>query len=272
MTDPQDQISTDSVRETAEAERPARVQRVDEKRAAEEQKRIAKLEKDRLRQAAYREKQKKIVEAADTEAVARKLKEERAAAAEQLKREREVEIEYELSGGNFDNSPEENAELQVKIDDYLAPVESMPFEDLYIYLSVTSPGRAILKSFGVEPLAPGHFMDSRGIHKYSSQVGRMVQCTDDGSWVYTIADYEVHPKSAATTRSEAKMYSPAIQETKAHDLRIKLELARIKAIEEEKHHREWLRGLEKIYLSKRRESKEKQVREIKTRENAQETI
>ena len=269
MIDPNDNGKTQE-----EAERLARVQKVEAHRLAEEEKRKTKLAADATRQRAYREKQKKIAEAVDAEAVERRDKEERSAAAEKLRQDRDDDIVYELSGEaakDFGpNTSEQDSEFQTKIDDYLAPFESLTFERLYGRLSADPVGRAILRHFGIDPLS-GYYVDSQGIHKSPNPGGRQVEMTDGSSeWISTdrIADYNeknIAFKSQATLATEFRSSSPQILEMQIHNLKIKMEATRLKTIADEKQHREWLKGLERQYIQARKASRATQIQDIKER-------
>jgi hypothetical protein len=155
---------------------------------------------------------------------------------------------------------------------------SVDVERLYGRLSADPVGQAILRHLGIEPLS-GYYIDSQGIHKSPSPGGRQVEMTDGSSeWISTdrIAEYNeknVAFKSQATLSSEASIvWAPAVQEMKAHNLKLKLEATRINAIEDRKTQEVWLRGLELKYVAARKASKVAQVKEIQARSNAQEKV
>jgi hypothetical protein len=270
---------TDSGATAPEAEQIAAVTsislRTDEERAATLERvrkhRAKKKETDKLRKRASRSKDREQIEARESATAARRAQEEASEHAEELKRERDEDIQFELTGGNRDNTPEENRQLEQKIDDYLHQFEHKPFEELYNFLSLVRPGRYILKHLGVEPLEPGTYIEPGvGIKKRARGSGRMVQATD-GSWMYLtdeliedFAQRKIQLKSSKQLEAERKAQSPELADH-YHRRALKF-LAETKAKEAQAYaeFKARMRELERTYLQARKINKEKACHSDKT--------
>jgi hypothetical protein len=101
--------------------------------------------------------------------------EERSANAERIKREREEEVLYFVSGDALvdfpDLTPEEVSHYEKQVNLYLHDFERMPFEAMWKRLSLDMVGRLVLKHFSIEPFQfdpnKQYIVDDQGLHEFT---------------------------------------------------------------------------------------------------------